>query len=100
MIVVTGVLGGLALVVLSVFGALAWADANWRPKYHDPQLHDGRWELYEIHNGNVVWHRQDASHSNGLHVHRPQVCSIMRGLAHTDMCACGQKRYGVFGSWS
>lgn len=70
-------------------------------RYRDPQLHNGKWDLQTVHNGNVTWHRLDQEDGfSSTHTHRSQVCQIMRGLAHVDTCACGSRRYGVFGSWS
>lgn len=75
-------------------------------RYANPQLHEGRWDVFRILNGNVTWARQ-GSHSSSdiavLHLegeHEAVVCTITRSMSHVDECACGKKRYGVFGSWS
>lgn len=73
-------------------------------RYRDPQLHGGRWNVVGMVNGNVTWvrHGSTAVDRDILHLQgecEPVFCDIGRGLSHTDTCACGKKRYGVFGSW-
>jgi hypothetical protein len=92
----TGTLFGLGAGFLGGHGY-----AHRLLRYRDPQLHNGKWDLKEVVNGNVMWLRQDQEDGLDLtHTHRAQVCQIMRGLAHVDTCTCGSRRYGVFGSWS
>jgi hypothetical protein len=69
-------------------------------RYRDPQLHNGKWDVAAVLNGNVTWQRKDSKPMNKDHYqHEANVCQIMRGMAHVDTCVCGKRRHGVFGSW-
>jgi hypothetical protein len=76
-----------------------------RPKYSNPELHGGRWAGPELMGSEchpvAVWRSLDHDKHGGTpHVHRVLTCAIGPSLAHEDVCLCGAKRFGVFGSWS
>ncbi len=72
-------------------------------QYADPQIHGGIWELDHHHRTGTVYRMRympgiSPDVSEG-HQHRPHVCLIGNGLLHTDRCACGAERDGVYGKW-
>lgn len=78
--------------------------AQVRPRYADPQLHSGYWQLRSRFANTTVY---EARYMPGVwpdtskgHQHRPHLCTITDALVHVDKCACGAERYGVYGAWS
>ena len=97
----------LAVAVLSFFtGWLMHSNMAISDRYTNPSLHEGRWARPVIYGQGdqtrVVWEslepQPDGRERN--HVHKIADCEVGPGLAHVDLCACGAKRYGVFGTWS
>lgn len=75
-----------------------------RPRYANPNLHDGYWELEKRFDNTTVYQTRylpgvSPDVSPG-HKHRPHQCTISDSLAHVDVCACGAERYGVYGAWT
>lgn len=76
-----------------------------RPSYHDPQLHDGPWELVGIVRGEAYWRRRQSAYPfppmtrDRPHEHKAHECHIGKGLSHYDRCECGAERYGIYGQW-
>jgi hypothetical protein len=75
-----------------------------KTRYANPMLHEGRWSRPQVIGEQlprVEWRLLDRWRCGGLKLdHRAVVCNIGPGMAHVDVCECGKKRYGVFGSWS
>lgn len=72
-------------------------------RYGNPNLHEGDWLPPELRQGVVRWERASGGWLRdyvAAHPHQVFRCSIGPGMAHEDVCLCGAKRYGVFGSWS
>lgn len=96
----------LSIIAMSLaLGFWLGMEARRPPRYHGVSLHDGRWGKPKLEgNGRLLrvkWERLDANKEPGFdHAHEPMQCSIGPSLAHTDVCACGAQRYGVYGPWS
>lgn len=94
---------GTALGLASGFvGGHSYTKRNLR--YRDPHLHEGPFgQPYREHHA-TVWRRTLATSAvvdiSPEHRHQVDTCTVTDSLAHVDVCYCGQKRYGVFGSWS
>jgi hypothetical protein len=92
------------IAVAVAFAVLAVRLAQSKPRYEDPQLHEGPWQLVGIVQHEATWRRTQSayvggtSHSEAVG-HIPHECRIGRGLSHVDACACGAIRYGVHGKW-
>jgi hypothetical protein len=101
----SGAVGGcaaaalVALVVGLAFGialGLWWAE----PRYHNAQLHEGRWAFVGLNGVLAMWQRQEPRRANCHDEHRAFVCTIVQNTAHVDACDCGKTRQGVYGQWS
>lgn len=69
---------------------------TWKPS--DPYLFQGRrGKALEWHLGGVAWNR--ATKPKAEHACQPQTCGITETLQHSDRCACGAMRFGVWGAW-
>lgn len=87
-----------------------------RGRHHDPCLHrqgltrhdmwlpqDPGVFLYrsgrplEWHLGGIAWYL--AAKPDPDHECQPQTCGITETLQHSDRCACGAMRFGVWGAW-
>lgn len=101
---------GYAVVAVATFLA-GWLlcrtfSSEGRERYVNPELHQGRWSNPEICGSGdqtrVVWKSMDPQPDGReiMHTHKAADCTVGPGMAHVDMCACGAKRYGVFGPWS
>jgi hypothetical protein len=94
-----------AVILMALtFAVLGYVLRPKRPRYNDPQLHDGPWELVGIVNHEAYWRRTQSAFIGGTapqgrHDHIPHECHIGRGMSHLDRCACGAQRYGVYGPW-
>lgn len=70
-------------------------------RYSDPSLHPGWWGWPATVGIGVmtqtVWSRRDKFKCHGSH--QAVRCTIGPNMAHVDVCQCGKKRHGVFGSW-
>lgn len=51
----------------------------------------------EWHLGGVAWYL--AAKPDPGHDCQPQTCGITETLQHSDRCACGAMRFGVWGAW-
>jgi hypothetical protein len=100
------VLGMLALVAAGgVLGAtLVWL-LSARPRHENGYLHGaGEYRLRARFNARMVWDRNGVPWQQGeppdpRHECVAQTCVIDKNSMHTDRCACGAQRVGVFGAW-
>jgi hypothetical protein len=75
-----------------------------KPRYRSPQLHEGNWHPGLARSDARTWHRDGLPYTVAplppkAHQCAAQTCTLAKGLAHEDRCACGATRYGIYGIW-